>query len=116
MPRLDVLVPVSDVQKALTFYSDLVGLVPERSSDDFATLKAGDANLWLHREDDGEVDLSGIELWVGVDDVDEVHQRFVEAGLVDLRPPSDVPQWGLRVTSALDPDGRRVYVSAPLAR
>lgn len=103
MLRLDVLVPVSDVQKARTFYADLVGLVPERISEEFATLKAGDANLWLHREDDGPVDSAGIELWIGVDDVDDVHRRFVEAGLVDLRPPSDVPQWGLRVTSARIP-------------
>lgn len=112
MPKLDVLVPVSDVPRACLFYCDLVGLASERVSDDFATLKAGDANVWLHREDDGAIDLSGVELWIGVDDVDAVHRRFVEAALSDLRPPMDVPQWGLRVASALDPDGRRVYVSS----
>jgi len=92
----------------------LIGLAAERVSDDFATLKAGDANLWLHREDDGAPELAGVELWIGVHDVDAVHGRFVEAGLDGLRPPGDVAQWGLRVTSAPDPDGRRVYLSASL--
>lgn len=109
-----MLVPVSDVEAACAFYVQLVGLTPARLSEDFATLKAGEANLWLHREDDGAVALSGVELWIGVDDVDEVHRRFVEAGVPDLRPPQDVLQWGLRVTSAPDPDGRRVYLSTAL--
>ena len=74
-----MLVPVSDVKRACVFYAELVGLAPERVSYDFATLKAGPPNLWLHREGDGAVERSGVELWIGVDDVDEVQQRFVHA-------------------------------------
>lgn len=112
--RIDVLVPVTDVHRAVAFYAGVIGLTVEGVSDEFATLKAGDANVWLHAEDDGHVVREGVELWIGVDDVDAVHRRLVEARVDDRRPPGDVEAWGLRVASAPDPDGRRVYVSAPI--
>ncbi|MGH9281868.1 MAG: VOC family protein [Acidimicrobiales bacterium] len=114
MPRIDVLVSVADVAAACRFY-ELAGLTREAASEEFATMKAGDANLWLHRHDDGEpAGGGGVEVWIGVDDVDEVHRRLAAAGIGDLRPPLDVQQWGLRVTSAPDPDGRRVYFTTEL--
>ena len=118
MARIDVLVSVSDVAAACRFY-ELAGLTVASAGDDFATVKAGDANLWLHgRHGDDHTEATpggGVEVWIGVDDVDEVHRRLAAAGTGDLRPPADVHQWGLRVTSAPDPDGRRVYFTTDLA-
>ena len=85
----------------------------EHADDDFAALRAGDANVWLHAVD-APIDPSGVEHWIGVEDVDEAHRRLAAAGVADLRPPNDVPQWRLRVTGAPHSDGRRVYLSAPL--
>ncbi|MGH9278535.1 MAG: VOC family protein [Acidimicrobiales bacterium] len=121
-PGISLLVPVSDIPRSVDFYCALLGLTAAGVSDEFATLRAGDAMFWLHR-DDGEIELGGVELWIRVDDVDATHTRFVEAGLEGARPTtafgprrpaSDVEAWGLRVTSAPDPDGRRVYCYRPL--
>lgn len=111
--RIDVLVPVGDVAMACRFYVDVVGLTCQSADKDFATLKAGDSVLWLHREEDGLVQVEGVELWMAVESVDAVHARMVAAGSPGLRPPGDVVAWGLRVASALDPDGRRVFVTQP---
>lgn len=109
-----MLVPVADVHRAVAFYAGVLGLAVERVSDEFATLKAGDANLWLHGEAEVVAPVAGVEVWIRVDDVDAVHRRCLEAGIDDLRPPADVVAWGLRVASAPDPDGRRVYLSSNL--
>lgn len=112
MPSVNVLVPVADVRRSCAFYCDVVGLRAESVDDKFAQVRAGDSMVWLHPVE--SVDLSGVELWLGVDDVDAVYERVAGAGVDDLRPPADAPHWGLRVASAPDPDGRRVYFCRPL--
>lgn len=69
-PGLSVLVPVSDIDRALSFYVELLGLAADQASEEFASLRAGDAFLWLHREGDEAVERAGVELWISIDDID----------------------------------------------
>jgi catechol 2,3-dioxygenase-like lactoylglutathione lyase family enzyme len=50
------------------------------------------------------------------DDVDKVHNRLREAGVVYRMTPRDFPQWGVRSSVCLDPDGNPVEIAAPLPR
>lgn len=110
----DVLVPVADVAAACRFYVEAIGLVCERQDQEFASLRAGEGRVWLHREDSGSVPTDGVELWFSVDDVDVAYDRCVAAGHHNCRAPQEVEAWGLRFASVVDPDGRRVYLSQPL--
>jgi predicted enzyme related to lactoylglutathione lyase len=110
---VQVLIPVGNVARSIAFYAGLCGLAVESQSEDFATLRAGEDAVWLHGED-GEVVTAGVEVWLAVADVDAAAECLRSGGALDVRPPSDVDMWGLRVTSGLDPDGRKVWLTTPV--
>lgn len=50
------------------------------------------------------------------DDVDATFERLRKAGVVYRMTPQDFPQWGVRSSVCLDPDGNPVEIAASLSR
>jgi catechol 2,3-dioxygenase-like lactoylglutathione lyase family enzyme len=123
--RIDnVGIGVSDLERALDFYSRLGFEVLERDEHTpSATIQAGGVRLWvfksrggasLGRGPDPAANPPGIDhlsLWV--EDVDLAYDSLRRAGLELESQPADQP-WGARTTSLLDPDGTRLYLLGPL--
>lgn len=123
--RIDnVGVAVGDLERALSFYTALGFEVEARDETPAATLRAGEARLWVFQAAGGRgparsgdlvpnaTGFDHVSLWVG--DVDAAADRARRAGLVLESDPAD-QDWGYRATSLLDPDGNRVFLLGPPA-
>ena len=122
--RVDNLgVAVSDLEAAVRFYSALGFEVEARDETPAATLRAGEARLWVFQTGGGRgaaraPELVGnptgydhVSFWVG--DVDAAAERARTAGLALESEPAD-QEWGYRAASLLDPDGNRVFLLGEL--
>ena len=118
MPRFRDAFPillVTDLQRSLAFYRDLLGFElayafpPDEPA--FAQLAVDGGKLGLATSDD-PVDPSSTAIWVYTDDVDAAFAELEGAGARIVAPPAD-HQWGERVASVADPDGYVVHVGAP---
>ncbi len=119
-----VIVHVSDLEKSVQFYRDLVGIPLEPGFNDpeddpwygghhaeiswregaylhFALFPA-------HRSDHGVT--SGAEIGLFVDNLLEIHERLVGAGIEVLHAPRPEP-WG-ETARYLDPDGNILGVTS----
>lgn len=92
---------VEDMDAALHFY---VGLLEFRKVDwsdgDFASIYRDEAHLFLCRQGQGR---GGAWVWIGVDDVRELHAQCLARGVKILMPPTQYP-WALEL-HVEDPDG-----------
>jgi predicted enzyme related to lactoylglutathione lyase len=117
---IEVELRVHDLERALRFYRDLVGLpfgeIETHEGDDTKHAHA----TWGDWDERGEflmVNLypaNGAEptkasIGFAVDDVERTHARLVAGGATVIRPPERRP-WGTSA-SYLDPDGNAVSLS-----
>jgi len=111
---------VKDLQKALTWYVDVVGFKVDRKLERDGTLRgvavsAGDVRIILNLDDGAKgwerVKGEGFSLQITTtQSVDDVARRIKDkGGVLDLEP-KDMP-WGARVIRARDPDGFRWTIS-----
>lgn len=109
---------VEDLERALGFYVDLLGLPLNHRSGPYAQLRTGTTRLALFERaamSDAlgrtlrapEPDAPGFEIGFKVEDVDEVFRALAEAGAPVEMPPTDRP-WGQRTAYLRDPDGHLV--------
>jgi predicted enzyme related to lactoylglutathione lyase len=101
----EVLVYVRDMDAALAFYRDVLGLEPDYVSEHWTTFKTGECTFCLHLTGTREHGVGEPDPTFMVDDVDAEHARLAEAGIevTEIREP--VP--GTRVFDARDPEGNR---------
>jgi catechol 2,3-dioxygenase-like lactoylglutathione lyase family enzyme len=116
-------VAVSDLESSLRFYSALGFEVESRDETPAATLRAGEARLWVFQTTGGpgpardagltanRTGFDHVSFWVG--DVDAAAERARAAGLALESEPAD-QEWGYRATSLLDPDGNRIFLLGEL--
>lgn len=104
---------VHDMARSVAFYRDGVGLEALYGGEDadFTSFRVGDGylNLILTKKP---------LAWWGrtifyVDDVDRMHARLIEAGLVADTEPADAP-WRERYFHITDPDGHELSFARPL--
>jgi glyoxylase I family protein len=109
-----VSINVSDVDRALTFYRDLLGMVRlPRPNFEFD-------GAWLEAGTGGQVHLivspvpkdMGQHFALRVDDVDHVVTTLRAAG-IETPDPIPVGDTGMRQTFVSDPDGNRVEFNQP---
>lgn len=112
---------VSDLQRSLEFYRDLVGLPIRDETVNSVEFDLGGATFAVHLAHvDGPSHhhppmLAGsCRLGFVVDDLMAVHQRLMEAGVPCLTPPQ--AQDDLCVALYEDPDGANFTVAEPLRR
>lgn len=117
-----ILINVSDLARSRPFYVDRLGMSLRHDfQDDHALLLgAGDTAVVLHAHGDfhglvqpGPEDAGAMLLFLRVEDVDACIEELRAAGVQVAQEPADQP-WGDRNASVLDPDGRAIFLVAPI--
>ena len=121
-----VVLVVDDLDRALPFYTDVLGLALGHRSGPFAQLDTGRTRVALfEREAMGRTlerplrpppeDAPGFELGFKVDDVDAAWATLLERGARPAVAPTDRP-WGQRTAYVRDPDGHWIELAQQLVR
>jgi len=99
---------VKDMERAYTFYNEILGLVPDTRSSGWSTLKCGDFLLALHILPAGSAGLvphAGLNL--EVDNLDDAVKE-VEAGGGIVHKLRAVPEAPVRLAEISDPEGNNI--------
>src|SRR5215831_10420736 len=92
---------VEDMQASLRFYVDLLGFTNASwGNDDFTSVNHSGGAIYLCRRDQGR---GGAWVWIGVDDVERLHQQLKDRGVRIHSEPTNYP-WALEMRVE-DPDG-----------
>ncbi|MFC4947564.1 VOC family protein [Pseudonocardia sp. GCM10023141] len=109
-----VIISVSDLERALAFYRDVLGLVPGTGVPGFARMPIpGGVELMLH-ERPSTPGPAGVAPSFAVPDVDATTAAALTAGCTVLDEPGDQP-WGERQSVLADPDGHVVCLVGPVS-
>ena len=101
---------VSDMQKSVRFYRDVLGLPLKFESPEWTEFATEGTTLALHRGDPAGTPppnrpTAGLcHLGFQVDDLDEIHTRFTSQGVRCIQPPKK-QDFGGRLATYADPDG-----------
>jgi catechol 2,3-dioxygenase-like lactoylglutathione lyase family enzyme len=109
-----VTLAVRDMARSVEFYQLHVGLrlLYGGGTASFTSFAVSDGYLNLLWASDRELSWWGRVIFY-VDNVDEMHQRLVDAGLSPTTAPEDAP-WGERYFHISDPDGHELSFARPL--
>jgi lactoylglutathione lyase len=107
---------VSDMQRSVGFYRDVVGLPLRFESPGWTEFATEGATLALHAgdatasagEDPHHPPAGRCRPGFSVADLDAFHRRMVERNVRCIEPPKDV--FGARIAQYLDPDGLAISV------
>jgi predicted enzyme related to lactoylglutathione lyase len=92
---------VTDMARSLRYYVEVLGFTnAEWGSDDFTCVTRDDAGIYLSEGDQGQ---PGTWVWIGVSDVEALHEELKAKGATILHPPESFP-WACEMKVA-DPDG-----------
>ena len=92
---------VANMARSLRYYVDVLGFSDaEWGGEDFTCVTRDGASIYLSEGDQGQ---SGTWVWIGVEDVDLLHEEYRETGAVILQPPKNLP-WACEMKVG-DPDG-----------
>jgi lactoylglutathione lyase len=102
---------VSDMERSLGFYRDLLG-IPLEGDGDWQEATLGGTRFALHkaREGIGELSSGTIHVSLEVADVDAAAERLRGAGVSAKETMRD--DWGAAV-QVVDPDGYEIYLFQP---
>jgi lactoylglutathione lyase len=112
---------VAELDRALAFYVDTLGLPLAHRSGPYAQLATGTTRVSLYERaamaetlgralEPPPPDAPGFELGFLVDDCDRSFDELVAAGADPAVPPTDRP-WGQRTAYVRDPDGHLVELA-----
>src|SRR5215472_3372401 len=99
---------VADMDKAVAFYRDTLGLKLRFASPDWSEFETGTTTLALHRASDTHP-AGGCQIGFSVDDIEAFYQDKGKAGVVFTRPPT--PLHGSKIADFVDSEGAEVSVS-----
>jgi lactoylglutathione lyase len=104
---------VSDMERSVRFYRDLLG-IPLEGDDDWREATLGGTRFALHatREGIGELSSGTIHVSLEVADADAAAERLRAKGIETRETMRD--EWGTAL-EVVDPDGYRVYLFQPPA-
>jgi len=119
-----VVLVVADLDRALGFYVDVLGLPLAHRAGPYAQLDTGTTRVSFYERDAmaetlgrqlraPAPDAPGFELGFLVEDCDRAYGDLVDAGAEPAAPPTDRP-WGQRTAYVRDPDGHLVEVAQDL--
>ncbi len=92
-------IPVSDPESSLGFYTDLLGMSEVYRADGEIGVMREEARFILRRSDIVGTDTG---IYIGVDSAYDLHRRLVDEGVTFIQHPRREP-WGVS-TALLDPD------------
>ncbi len=107
-----VLIYVLNVQRAMRFYSDLLGFQLVEENEEYARLRSPGSNstIALHKLSGSVTPLpsqQGVRLYFEVKDLDELCKKLASVGVKIDQMPTDMP-WGWRHAYLSDPDGHEL--------
>lgn len=91
---------VRDIAASLSFYEVLGFENASWGSQDFTHVSRDGVGIYLSRQAQGQ---PGAWVWIGVDDVQKLHEQYRARGIAILLPPTSYP-WALEM-QIQDPDG-----------
>ena len=92
---------VTDMAASLRYFIDVLGFRnAEWGNDDFTCVNRDRAGLYLCRGGQGQ---PGTWVWIGVEDVEALHEEYKASGAKIRHPPQNYP-WALEM-KVDDPDG-----------
>jgi lactoylglutathione lyase len=107
---------VSDMQRAVAFYRDVLGLPLKFQSPHWTEFATEGATLALHasegagsKDDPHKVPAGRCRPGLSVPNLDEFHKRMLEKKVPCFQEPKDV--FGARIAQYTDPDGLGISVS-----
>lgn len=107
---------VSDMQRSVAFYRDVIGLPLKFETPEWTEFATGGGTLALHagepnpERDTPRATVAGrCRPGLGVPDLDAFHRRMVEQKVPCFQEPKDV--FGARIAQYVDPDGLVVSVA-----
>ena len=117
---------VEDLDRALGFYVDVLGLRLGHRSGDYAQLDTGATRLALYSRsamaktlgmslDPPATNAPGFEVGFKVLDVDAAFSELIARGAQPMVPPTD-RFWGQRTAYVRDPDGHLIELAQDLKR
>ena len=117
---------VEDLDRALGFYVDVLGLRLGHRSGDYAQLDTGSTRLALYTRsamaktlgialDPPASNAPGFEVGFKVMDVDAAFAELIARGAQPMVPPTD-RFWGQRTAYVRDPDGHLIELAQDLGR
>lgn len=117
---------VEDLDRALGFYVDVLGLRLGHRSGDYAQLDTGTTRLALYTRsamaktlgmalDPPVSNAPGFELGFKVSDVDAGFAELIARGAQPVMPPTD-RFWGQRTAYLRDPDGHLIELAQDVGR
>ena len=102
---------VADMDKAVTFYRDKLGLELKFQSPFWTEFATGETVLALHpASEDNRA--GSVELGFAVDDLGEFYQRREQLGVEFTREPKEMH--GVHIAQIRDSEGAQVSVSGPI--
>ena len=107
---------VSDMERSVSFYRDVLGLPLKFESPGWAEFATEGATLALHASEDSSPEENAPQPMpagrccpgLRVPNLDGFHQRMVEKHVTCLQEPKDV--FGARIAQYADPDGLTISV------
>jgi catechol 2,3-dioxygenase-like lactoylglutathione lyase family enzyme len=102
---------VSDMDKAVAFYRDTLGLELKFASPFWTEFSTGDTTLALHPATP-EHPAGNVQIGFATDNLAEFHDRRDELGLTFTQPPTEMH--GVHIARFRDLDGAEVSVSGPV--
>lgn len=102
---------VADMDRAIAFHRDMLGLELKFESPFWSEFATGDTTLALHPA--SEENAAGtVELGFAIDNLGEFYARRDQLGIEFTREPKE--EHGVHIAQIRDPDGARVSVSGPI--
>lgn len=99
---------VSDMDAAVAFYRDTLGLAPTYESPFWSEFDTGETKLALHPASE-ENEAGSVQLGLGTEDLDNFYAAGQAQGLAFTSPPTDMH--GTRIVRFRDLDGAEISVS-----
>lgn len=101
---------VADMDRAVAFHRDVLGLPLKFQSSEWSEFATGDTTLALHAASEDKK-AGTVELGFASDDLGGFHSKRDELGVEFTRPPTEMH--GMHIAQIIDPDGAEISVSGP---
>lgn len=118
------MVMVSDMQKSIKFYRDVLGLPLKFESPEWTEFQTGTTTLALHggavkanhplHSTEKENFAGSCSIGFQVEDLNKTYQALQAKGLKFIMPPTQREGEGIKLAVVLDPDGLPVSFAEPL--
>jgi predicted enzyme related to lactoylglutathione lyase len=107
---VEVVLYVRDMERAIRFYRDMLGLELDFESEHWTTFQTGACTLALHATDEREPGKGEPDPTFLVTDAEAERERLAEEGVEVTEVREPVP--GTRVFDVRDPEGNRLSIES----